>query len=201
MKWLQQNENNKKAICVNVDGILIITNGEAACKAPVAIKEVANFMSKPSSWATLVKSEMAMLPIRDRYFFIFNIPISPSIISPPHPFKPVLLVPCTWPPPSCSIFSPPYPHAFPFFKYPLHPFLSHHNLPCPFLSLPILHSSHTHYIPISPLIISPPLPFKLILLTRMLHHHPTISQSPLHHRYHHHLHLSLFCVFCRYENT
>ena len=44
MKWLQQNKNNKKAICVNVDGVLIITNGEAACKAPVAIKEVANFI-------------------------------------------------------------------------------------------------------------------------------------------------------------
>ncbi|KAJ9697413.1 hypothetical protein PVL29_009298 [Vitis rotundifolia] len=35
-------ENNKKTICVNVDGISITTDREAACKAPMSAKEAAN---------------------------------------------------------------------------------------------------------------------------------------------------------------
>lgn len=45
-------ENNKKAIYVNVDGVSITTNKDATCKAPMVAKEAINLTAQASSCAT-----------------------------------------------------------------------------------------------------------------------------------------------------
>lgn len=165
-------ENNKKVICVNVDGAPIITDAEVTCKTPMVVKEAANFTAPTVIMCHPGQIRNSYAPILDCHFFIFTTYLSPISLPPFIHQYPLNLLPHY-----LLSLIPSLPHPIPF--PPIY-FLSQHDT-VTHACMTILHSSHTHFLHLShPLqqLVSPPYPYFHFSIPK------TTSLIFLHHPFH-----------------